>query len=514
MAVVASLANRALTVEPGQAASLELTLRNEGTAPETVQVRVSGPAAPFSFVVPETVTLAPYEQNAARVGFRLPRTSMPPAGPLPFTVHAAGASVEGAVDVAPFSGLSVTLDPVEVRSKGPSHHQLTIGNRGNSAMPVRLTSHSGNGADDADDADVAFEPATVVAAPDRPATAQVTVTPRTRRFTGEAQELAFTIVATPDVGSPVEVRGRLLQQVTVATRTLVRSGVVAGVVVIALVAALAVGGGRSKPTAASSGTDAGIDAAPTPASVECPAKDHKDPGGISGLRPDDIPKLPNTYSFLFVDQAGCKPLRFNPCEPIHYVQNAALAPPTGVADVHEAFRRLGEATGMTFVDDGTTDETRRGRGGEFQPSRYGQRWAPILVSWIHFGDQGRDPTIQAVGTGVGTLVQNEIVSGQLTLNVDAVTNKDTRTPVAGGFGPPIGSGVGAIGAEGVTWGRIILHELAHVIGLGHTRDKGAIMYPESADQTSRPADLRSPDKEGLRFLGRDAGCQPTPPLPT
>ena len=99
------------------------------------------------------------------------------------------------------------------------------------------------------------------------------------------------------------------------------------------------------------------------------------------------------------------------------------------------------------------------------------------------------------------------------LNVDAVTNKDTRTPVQGGFGPPIGSGTGAIGPEGVTWGRIILHELAHVIGLGHTRDKGAIMYPESAEQTSRPAEYREPDLAGLRYLGRQAGCLTTPPIP-
>jgi hypothetical protein len=511
MAVTAALggSGQALAIEPGQAATLDLTLRTDAAAAETVRLKVGGPASPFSFCVPDTVTVEPGTGAVARVGFRLPRTSLPAAGPLPFTVHAGDLSkplAQGVVEVQPFSALSVTLDPTEATAKGESRHRVSVGNRGNAPVSVAIT------APDAEGIDVAVEPATVVVAPDRPATADVTVTPRKRLFTGAEREWPFTVVATPEIGAPCELRGRLCQQVAVATRTLVRSGVVAGVAVIALVVALtALSGGSSDREPASEA--AGVDTGPSPATDDCPAKDHKDPGGVSGLRPDDIPKLPNTYSFLFVDRDGCTPIRFNPCEPIHYVQNLALAPPTGPADVREAFAKLGEATGITFVDDGTTDETVR-RGTPYLPNRYGNRWAPILVSWIPFGNQGSDPTIQQVGRGIGAPVGNVLVSGQLSLNVDAVTNKETRTPVQGGFGPPIGSGVGAIGPENVTWGRIILHELAHVIGLGHTRDKGAIMYPETADQTSRPSEYRPPDRDGLRYLGRAAGCLNTPPLPT
>jgi hypothetical protein len=245
----------------------------------------------------------------------------------------------------------------------------------------------------------------------------------------------------------------------------------------------------------------------------CPAEGHKDPRGISGLRPDDIPNLPPTFSFLFVKSGNCTPIRFNPCEPIHYVQNAALAPPGGVEDVRAGFRMLSEATGIEFVDDGLTDENVLNRRTSYLPDRYGPRWAPILVNWRQFPNQGSNPEIQSVGTGLPSRVNDMLVSGVLTLNVDAVTNKDTRTPVQTGYGPPLGSGTGAIGPEGVTWGRIIIHELAHVMGLGHTRDKGAIMYPESADQTSRPASFRPPDMEGLRYLGKEAGCLPNEPLP-
>jgi hypothetical protein len=508
MVVASSPGPQRLTVEPGSSTVFDVTLRNEGAVTETVQLRVTGPGGPFSFVVPETLSIEPGSEAEARVGFRVPRTSVPGAGPLAFEVVATGEAdvtvVEGIVEVERFCVLSATLDPSEAAVTGTSRHQLTVGNRGNAPVQIDLV------ATDADGLDVRMEPRRVTASPDQSATAIVEVTPRRRPFTGAERSTSFAIVATPDCGDPIDVRARLRQRPVVATRTLVTSATVVGAVVIALVLGLtALSDGSSSTSSPSAATDQTVDTGVP--SADCPAAGHRDVGGVSGLRPDDIPRLPNTYSFLHLTGDGCRPVRFNPCEPIHYVQNLTLAPPTGEADVREAFNLLSKETGMTFVDDGITDETFR-RGG-YLPDRYPGRWAPILVNWQRFPARGSDPAIQAVGGGIGTRVGDMLVSGVLMLNVDAVTNDETRAPVQGGFGPPIGSGTGAIGPEGVTWGRIILHELAHVIGLGHTRDKGAIMYPESAEQTARPAEFKEPDRAGLRFLGREAGCLTTPPLP-
>jgi hypothetical protein len=400
--------------------------------------------------------------------------------------------------------LSLSIDPPETRGKGPVRHTVTVSNRGNAPVAVALTAESTDGID------VRIEPSTVTAGTDRPATAIVDVTPTQRRVTGDAHEASFKVVATPAGGVPVDVGGRYRQQVAVATKTLVASGAVAGVVILALVLGVtAFSGGSSKSSSASPvGAVTASTAVAGPGNA-CPGKDHQDTY-VSGQRPEDIPTLPNSFSFLFLKADGCSPVRFNPCEPMHYVQNVAKAPAGGPEDVRKAFTLLGEATGISFVDDGTTDETVRGRN-QFLPDRYGPRWAPILVSWVSFGGQGSDPTIQAVGRGIGARVGDVFVSGQLSLNIDAVTSRDPRTPVQPGFGPAIGTGVGAIGPMGVQWGRIILHELAHVVGLGHTRDKGAIMYPETADQTSRPAEYRPPDRDGLSYLGRNAGCVTTPP---
>ena len=83
----------------------------------------------------------------------------------------------------------------------------------------------------------------------------------------------------------------------------------------------------------------------------------------------------------FVDPASNAPVRFNPCEPIHYVINPTLAPPTAIEDIQTAFAVTAETAGLEFVYDGTTSEIPAPDRSSYQPDRYGQRWAPIVVGW-------------------------------------------------------------------------------------------------------------------------------------
>jgi hypothetical protein len=275
-------------------------------------------------------------------------------------------------------------------------------------------------------------------------------------------------------------------------------------VVVALVAvtltACSGGGG-------SSDADVGIGPAATDQALpDCPAAGHQDTYA-SGLTPDRIPSLPAGFSFTFVKADNCSPVRWDPCQPVHFVVNPAGAPAGGVADVQEAFNRLGQATGIAFTNDGTTDEV--GRRGPYVEDRYPGRWAPILVSWTR--NSGNRPNVEVVGTGFPYRAGDVLVSGTLTLNADAVSDRAKNTPIPDGYAPA--PGFGAIGAEGATWGRVIMHELAHVMGLGHTRDRDQLMYPDTAEQTSHTTDYRPGDREGLRLLGRDAGCLSSTPTP-
>jgi hypothetical protein len=59
------------------------------------------------------------------------------------------------------------------------------------------------------------------------------------------------------------------------------------------------------------------------------------------------------FTFLNTAPDG-SPYRWNPCEPIHFVVNLTGAPSYALGDAREAARRVSEATGVPFADDGTT----------------------------------------------------------------------------------------------------------------------------------------------------------------
>ncbi len=234
-------------------------------------------------------------------------------------------------------------------------------------------------------------------------------------------------------------------------------------------------------------------AAPGPDSPDCPVRNHL-AADFNGRRRSGVQE-PIDYSFLEARERGCQPVRFNPCEPIHYVVNAALAPPGVVDDLREAIRRLEAASGLTFVDDGPTDERAEVSRPRSQPERYGPRWAPILVAWDH-GERFRMDVTNPAG-GQSSPVNTVSVTGQLIVNVDALS--DGR-PLANGFGP------------GNTWGRVFIHELGHIVGLGHVARSDQIMFPELGVQ-SGPAEYHAGDLAGLRLIGKEAGCLPTPAPP-
>src|SRR3954453_22536849 len=60
--------------------------------------------------------------------------------------------------------------------------------------------------------------------------------------------------------------------------------------------------------------------------------------------------------YHFLATVGGHPVRWNPCEPIHFVVNVQEAPSGSLEDVQEATRRVSVDTGISFVFDGSTQE--------------------------------------------------------------------------------------------------------------------------------------------------------------
>jgi hypothetical protein len=205
---------------------------------------------------------------------------------------------------------------------------------------------------------------------------------------------------------------------------------------------------------------------------------------FQGAKPTEGP------GFLFLDRTDQgTPTRWNPCEPIHYVVNASLAPPDSIADVHEAVSRISAATGIPFEYEGITDEEASIYREIYQPDRYGARWAPVLIAWadpddsdIPFESGDRIAAGVAVPRIPPTRFEDVYVSGWIAINAD-----DPNPP---GFDLP--------GEQGP----VILHELGHLMGLGHVKTVGELMNPSGGGVT----DLAAGDREGLRELGASGGC--------
>jgi hypothetical protein len=257
------------------------------------------------------------------------------------------------------------------------------------------------------------------------------------------------------------------------------------------VAAALMGGGD---TSSDSSQPAGATAATVAAGDDpnCPAKGH------DNRDRNATGQLPFNYSFLFTTPDGCKPVRFNPCDPIHFIINPANAPAGGVADVHQAFKMIGDAGGYNFVDDGVTDSDRFDFARQaYDPAKYGERWAPIVISWSHLGNNAANDVVVA-GMGNGITADGAIVTGMLNMNADARIDLARTKPVPDGFG------------EGISWGRVMLHELGHVFGLGHVQSKGAIMHEQLLEQTLTKTEYGPGDLQAWRLIGRQGGCTTTP----
>jgi hypothetical protein len=197
--------------------------------------------------------------------------------------------------------------------------------------------------------------------------------------------------------------------------------------------------------------------------------------------------------FTFLNTAiDGSPDRWNPCEPIHYRVNLADAPPQAMDDLREAMERVTDATGIGFVDDGRTDEDVLDMQGHvFQAGLPGQRWLPVLVTWLpqdDFQQLAQRPGALAFAypqTGDGTLA-DQYVSGFVVVDAGA------------GLQP----GFDARYAEGL----VLMHELGHLVGLGHVGDPNEVMFQARDVAPSPIHDWGPGDLAGLERLGRDAGC--------
>jgi len=197
------------------------------------------------------------------------------------------------------------------------------------------------------------------------------------------------------------------------------------------------------------------------------------------------------YTFL-ERRADGSPVRWDPCEPIHYETNLAGAPQDEFADVQEALRRVTAATRIRFVYDGPTNAMPPGVSDSHRVTTPpGESAPPLLIAWLD-----HEQWVEMGGTDRQVAVALPIPESDgfyYDTGFVAVNGSQHLIP---GFG------------IGPTWGPVLLHELGHIMGLGHVRSNDELM---NAQENPVVTDYGTGDLEGLSVLGRHGNCAAATP---
>lgn len=196
----------------------------------------------------------------------------------------------------------------------------------------------------------------------------------------------------------------------------------------------------------------------------------------------DAPAEGGAHAFLVTQPGSGDPAAWDRCRPIQVVINRFGQPAGADGLFEEALAEIASAAGVRFEVEGTTDEA---PAFDRPPTaaRYGDRWAPVLLAWSHAGEV---PELDGAVAGLGgPTAVNEVGSDRLHL-VTGLVILDA---------PDFGEILAGEDGRAVALG-IVLHELAHLLGLGHVDDPDQLMYGAASEVT----ELQPGDLEGLARL--------------
>lgn len=159
------------------------------------------------------------------------------------------------------------------------------------------------------------------------------------------------------------------------------------------------------------------------------------------------------YAFIATQGPDDEPITYDPCEPIRLVVNSRTAAPRAERLLAEAIARVEQASGLEFVIEGSTDESDSAD----REIEMDDGWAPVLVEWSDERDQ---PDLEGDVLGLAGSSSYELdghrwfVSGSVLLDGPDLARASDNMVRA-----------------------VIMHELAHLVGLDHVDSEDELMHP-------------------------------------
>jgi hypothetical protein len=218
-----------------------------------------------------------------------------------------------------------------------------------------------------------------------------------------------------------------------------------------------------------------------------------------GCAPVSVPGRGSAANYSwFLRNSDGSPAHWGSCAPIHYVTNTSRAGYSGArADLDYALGQISRNTGLRFVHDGEVTS--------LPSTAWGARpvngaYPPVLIGWARQGETDVYGTVTTPGATLAVAYarfasvggRQTYVSGSVAIHPD---NLRTRGIVPG-HGP-------------YSVSVVLMHEFAHLVGLGHVSDTQQLMAPAISPIT----DYGAGDLAGLARLGQLSGCAGTAGAP-
>lgn len=205
------------------------------------------------------------------------------------------------------------------------------------------------------------------------------------------------------------------------------------------------------------------------------------PVGAGLERPEEVRTDDGTYRFALVRSRDGAPVAYASCRPVPLLVNPDGAPAGAEDLVEQAIQEIRDASGLDLQVVGETDQ----RPDEARPPASGQVGTDAPPSLLAWSDPEETPRLSGSVAGIGgsALAQRgsdvAYTSGSVTLD-----------------GPQLAQTIET--GEADVPRSIVVHELAHLVGLAHVSDPDELMYPQARASVT---ELQHGDLQGLAALG-------------